>query len=164
MKVLDFGLAKTLSLEPSSNRDLRNSPTLSGRATQLGLILGTAAYMPPEQALGKSVDQRSDIWAFGCVLYEMLSGRRPFDGDTVTDTFALILEREPDWELLPAATPESIRTLLDRCLRKDPRRRLHDIADARLDLEEAERPRQGDRGSPRSSRTRERVAWILAAG
>ena len=163
VKVLDFGLAKATGTAIGFEEHAAIPITAVG--TRQPVVLGTAAYMSPEQAQGLTVDKRSDIWAFGCVLYEMLSGRRPFDGDTVPDTVALILEREPDWELLPAATPESIRTLLDRCLRKDRRRRLHDIADARLELEEATRPKSGDRAlATRSSRTRARVAWILAAG
>src|SRR5262245_25002187 len=163
VKVLDFGLAKAIG--PAAGLEEHAAIPITEDGTRQPVLLGTAAYMSPEQARGLAVDTRTDIWAFGCILYEMLSGRRPFEGHSVTDTVALILEREPDWERLPAATPESIRTLLDRCLRKDPRRRLHDIADARLELEEAGRPRSGDRvRATRSSQTRERVAWILAAG
>src|SRR5262245_16631421 len=163
VKVLDFGLAKAAG--PGARVEEHAAIPITAVGRRQPVVLGTAAYMSPEQAQGLPVDKRTDIWAFGCVLYEMLSGRPPFDGDTVTDTVALVLEREPDWKLLPAATPESVRTVLDRCLRKDPRKRLHDIADARLELEEAERPKSGDRVlSPRSSRRRERVAWILAAG
>ena len=102
-----------------------------------GRVLGTPAYMSPEQARGQAVDKRTDIWAFGCVLYEMLTGRPPFEGDTMSDTFVSILERDPDWVALPAATPASVRRLLERCLRKDPRKRLHDIADAILDIDDA---------------------------
>ncbi len=135
VKVLDFGLAKALSVESLSDPSM--SPTLTAMASQVGVILGTAAYMSPEQARGKPVDKRADIWAFGCVLYEMLTGRRPFAGDTVTDTLAAVLEREVDWARLPAATPASVRTLLRRALVKDPKRRLRDIADARIELEES---------------------------
>src|SRR3989441_6183098 len=104
-----------------------------------GVILGTAAYMSPEQARGRVVDKRTDIWAFGCVVYELLTGRRAFDGETVSDTIAAILEREPDWSILPAATPSTIRRLLQRSLEKDPKRRLHDIADARIEIDDASR-------------------------
>jgi len=113
--------------------DAMASPAVTVRGT----ILGTAAYMSPEQANGQSVDQRADIWAFGCVLFEMLTGRPPFEGDTMSDTFVSILEREPEWVALPAATPAPIRRPLERCLRKDPRKRLHDIADAILDIDDA---------------------------
>jgi hypothetical protein len=111
----------------------------------VGVIIGTAAYMSPEQANGKRVDKRADIWAFGCVLYEMLAGYRPFPGETASEVIAAILEREPDWTKLPAATPVSLRHVLLRCLEKDPKDRLRDIGDARLDLEEAQAgPSQSD--------------------
>ena len=136
VKVLDFGLAKALAgdaMAPASGQSLTiTSPAM----TQLGVILGTAAYMSPEQVRGKPVDKRSDIWAFGGVLYEMLTGKRAFDGDDVSDTLANVLKHEPDWGALPATTPANIRRVLRRCLEKDPRRRIHDIADARLDLDE----------------------------
>jgi Tol biopolymer transport system component len=137
-KVLDFGLAKAFadeSVEISGDASL--SPTLTMAATRAGVILGTAAYMSPEQARGKHVDKRTDIWAFGCVLYEMLTGRQAFPGETVSDAIAMILEREADWEALPPTTPLKVRELLQRCLRKDNRNRLHDIADARIETEEA---------------------------
>ncbi|HUG87259.1 MAG TPA: protein kinase, partial [Actinomycetota bacterium] len=140
VKVLDFGLAKALEPEPGALPDLSRSPTLSYQATRAGVILGTAAYMSPEQARGKPVDRRTDIWAFGCLLYEMLAGRAPFGGETVTDVFASIVHQEPEWERLPQETPRAVRRLLRRCLEKDPERRLHDIADARLEVEDAERP------------------------
>ncbi len=143
-KVLDFGLAKALtSGDPvrgsgaSGAAGLSHSPTLTSGGTKTGVILGTAAYMSPEQARGKVVDRRADIWAFGCLLYEMLSGQRPFGGETVTDTLAAVLEREPDWSRLPERAPARIRELLRRCLEKDPRQRLRDMGDARLELEEA---------------------------
>ena len=101
------------------------------------MILGTAAYMSPEQARGKAVDKRADIWAFGCVLFEMLTGTRAFPGDEVSDTLAAVLRGEPDWTTLPAATPSAIRRVMRRVLQKDVRQRLHDIADARIDIEEA---------------------------
>ena len=105
--------------------------------THAGVILGTAAYMSPEQARGKPVDRRADIWAFGCVLFEMLTGRRPFDGETLTDTMVAILEKEPDWEALPRGTPAAVQSVIAKCLRKDPSRRLRDVADGRLEIEES---------------------------
>ena len=135
VKVLDFGLAKAFA-EMTPAFDLSNALTLSMAATMHGAILGTAAYMSPEQARGKVVDKRTDIWAFGCLLYELLTGRQAFRGDTLPDTLAAILEREPDWQSLPPTTPLKIRDLLLRCLQKDPQRRLHDIADARIEIEE----------------------------
>ncbi len=141
VKVLDFGLAKALDpVAPGfgpATGDLTNSPTMSAAATRAGTILGTAAYMSPEQARGQAVDKRADIWAFGCVLYEMLTGKRAFEGDEVSDTLAAILRAEPDWTALPPSTPATIRRLLRRCLDKNPRERLHDISDARFELKEA---------------------------
>ena len=137
VKVLDFGLAKALDPTTSPNVDATNSPTLTARATQLGIILGTAAYMAPEQARGKAVDKRADIWAFGCVLYEMLTGRRAFEGEDISDTLAFVITKEPDWTAIPASVPSPVRRLLRRCLEKDRKRRLADIADARLEIEEA---------------------------
>ncbi|MBV8673916.1 MAG: PD40 domain-containing protein [Acidobacteriaceae bacterium] len=136
VKVLDFGLAKALQGETAS-ADPASSPTISDIATQHGMIFGTAPYMSPEQATGKSADRRSDIWAFGCLLYEMLTARRPFAGESVTDTLASVLKTEPDWSLLPPGTPLAIGTLLERCLRKDPKRRLQAIGDARITIEDA---------------------------
>ena len=137
VKVLDFGLAKVFATEESGS-DVSQMPTpIAIERTREGVIAGTAAYMSPEQARGKAVDKRTDIWAFGCVLYEMLTARPAFRGETVSDTIAAILEREPDWSALPAQTPPSIRRLLQRCLEKDPKRRLRDIGDARLEIEEA---------------------------
>jgi serine/threonine-protein kinase len=141
VKVLDFGLAK--ALEPQlamAQGDLSHSPTLTARATQMGVILGTAAYMAPEQARGKPVDRRADVWAFGVVLFEMLAGTRAFPGDDVSQTLARVIDREPPWEALPSTTAPAIMRLLRRCLRKDPRTRLRDIGDARLELEEAADP------------------------
>jgi len=135
VKVLDFGLAKALEGDAAST-DISSSPTISRMATQAGIILGTAAYMSPEQAKGKSVDRRTDIWAFGCVLYEMLTGRMAFSGETVTDTLAAVIRAEPDWSLLPKDTPTHVRVLLQRCLKKDAKQRLRDIGDARIALEE----------------------------
>ncbi len=136
VKVLDFGLAKALATE-WSGPDQSKSPTLTGGGTLAGVILGTAAYMSPEQARGHLVDKRSDVWAFGCVLFEMLTGSAAFARETVTDTLAAVVGAEPAWRLLPVETPGSIRRLLTRCLQKDARRRLHDIADARIELEDA---------------------------
>jgi len=135
VKVLDFGLAKALEGDPSSI-DISTSPTISRVATQAGVLLGTAAYMSPEQAKAKTVDRRADIWAFGCVLYEMLTGKQAFTGETVTDTLASIIKEEPDWKLLPAGTPMRVRVLLQRCLQKDPKERLQAIGDARIALNE----------------------------
>jgi Tol biopolymer transport system component/predicted Ser/Thr protein kinase len=139
VKVLDFGLAKggaAAGVESSS--DLSHSPTLAIAATGAGMILGTAAYMSPEQARGKAVDKRTDIWAFGCLLYECLTGRQAFAGETVSDMIARILQGEPEWNALPAATPERVRGLLRRCLEKDARRRLRDIGDARMEIEDVQ--------------------------
>ena len=136
VKVLDFGLAKAMDPAGASAVNAANSPTLTGHATALGMILGTAAYMAPEQAKGKAVDKRADIWAFGVVLYEMLAGRSAFAGETVTDIIAAVVTRDADWTALPAATPASIRRLLARCLEKDPKRRLRDISDVRFEIDE----------------------------
>jgi Tol biopolymer transport system component len=136
VKVLDFGLAKGASSGGESSSDLSHSPTLTQAATGIGVILGTAAYMSPEQARGKVVDRRTDIWSFGCVLYECLTGEQAFAGETVSDMIARILQGEPDWSRLPAGTPERLRELLHRCLEKDARRRLRDIGDARIAIEE----------------------------
>ncbi len=139
VKVLDFGLAKALEGDPgaTSNPQLSHSPTMSRHATEAGLILGTAAYMSPEQARGKTVDKRADIWSFGVVLYEMLAGERLFSGETVSDVLAAVLTRTPDWNTLPQATPAGVRALLRRCIERDPKKRLHDAADARILLEDA---------------------------
>src|SRR5262249_11564752 len=138
VKLLDFGLAKVFEEDAGarSTPQLTQSPTMTGRATLAGTILGTAAYMSPEQARGKPVDKRADIWAFGAVLYEMLTGRRAFEGDTVSDMLAAVLKIEPDWNALPAGTPPALRKILLRCLERDRDWRYHDIADARIELEE----------------------------
>jgi Tol biopolymer transport system component len=135
VKVLDFGLAKAIEGDAASS-DVSNSPTMSRMATLAGVLLGTAAYMSPEQAKAKPVDRRADIWAFGCVLYEMFTGKTSFPGESVTDTLAAVIKEEPDWSSLPAATPMRVRVLLRRCLQKDPKQRLRDIGDARISLEE----------------------------
>jgi len=134
VKILDFGLARPV--EDAIDSDVTD-PNRSFDRTADGRILGTPSYMSPEQARGQSVDKRADVWAFGCVLFEMLSGRRAFSGDTMTDTLARVLEHEPDWAALPAATPTAVRKLLRRCLQKDPVRRTRDIGDARAELDEA---------------------------
>jgi Tol biopolymer transport system component len=142
VKVLDFGLAKSSISEAAHLSSATHSPTLAHTGTAVGLILGTAAYMAPEQARGQAVDKRADIWAFGCVLYEMLTARPPFDGETITDLVVSVMSREPDWMLLPAATPARVIELLQRCLKKDPRERLRDIGDARIEIDEVIRQPQ----------------------
>ena len=138
VKVLDFGLAKALQ-DPKTSRpqDFVNSPTITSPAmTKEGVILGTAAYMSPEQAKGKPADKRADLWAFGCIVFEMLAGRRPFEGASIAEVLAKVIEREPDWQALPPETPRAIRTLLRRCLEKDPKRRLDSAAAARLEIDD----------------------------
>jgi Tol biopolymer transport system component len=140
VKVLDFGLAKALDSHggPEGQHEQMHSPTLTARATQMGMILGTAAYMAPEQARGKALDRRADIWAFGVILYEMLSGQRAFEGDDISLTLANVLKEDPKWSSLPPDLPSSVSRLLRRCLEKDPKRRLSAIGDARLELAERE--------------------------
>ena len=161
VKVLDFGLAKATVGDVASGPAVSQSPTVTAGDTREGMILGTPGYMSPEQARGKPVDKRTDIWAFGCVLYEMLTGRVAFAGDTLSDTIAAILGGEPDWQALPAATPPSVRRLLQRCLDKDVTQRLHDIGDARVELDDAldARRRSGslDRAARRGG------AWLIVA-
>ncbi|MGA2263257.1 MAG: protein kinase, partial [Acidobacteriota bacterium] len=133
VKVLDFGLAKAFHGETAA-ADASHSPTLTDQMTRPGVILGTAAYMSPEQARGKPVDKRADIWAFGCILYECLTGKRAFEGETVTETLAAILKAEPDWHALPVEASENLRAVLRRCLQKDASHRLRDIGDARIEI------------------------------
>ena len=163
VKVLDFGLAKLASADLSgSGPALANSPTLTAQSTQFGTIVGTAAYMSPEQAKGKPVDKRADIWAFGAVLFEMLAGRPLFEGDTISELLASVLRDDPKWDALPANTPAALRRVLARCLERDPKRRLHDIADVLPDLEESEH-----RGSAAALVTHDRPArplWFAGAG
>jgi serine/threonine protein kinase/Tol biopolymer transport system component len=161
VKVLDFGLAKAFGHErgTESSTNLANSPTITAAGTLQGIILGTAAYMSPEQARGLAVDARTDVWAFGCVMYEMLTGRVVYAGPTVSDTIAKILEREPDWHALPASTPASLRRLLARCLEKDPKRRLHSIADTHFEIDEASTELAGQ--SPQA--THPRARWPIVA-
>ena len=169
VKVLDFGLAKAFA-GGESGSDPSNSPTLSAAGTMQGVILGTAAYMSPEQARGKAVDKRTDIWAFGCVLYELLTGQQAFQGDTVTEILAAVLRGEPDWSALPAATPTMVLALLRRCLQKDKTLRLRDAGDARIELQEAlAAPREGLTGPGPATRAgggrswRGLSAWCAAA-
>ena len=136
VKVLDFGLAKAVEAPPTSDRDVSQSPTQTMQATQAGVILGTAGYMSPEQARGQSVDARSDIWGFGAILFEMLSAKRPFEGEDITLTLATVVKEEPDWNLLPEAA-RPLRWIIARCLSKEPRQRFHHITDVRIAAEES---------------------------
>jgi serine/threonine protein kinase/Tol biopolymer transport system component len=165
VKVLDFGLAKALDPTSAGTLDPAAFPTITSPAamTGVGVILGTAAYMSPEQARGQAINTRTDIWAFGCVLFEMITGRMVFSGATISDTMAAVLERSPDWTALPPATPPHLRHVLARCLEKDPKLRWRDIGDVRIDLDDAAetwRP-QTDSASPKISRAGERAAWAL---
>ena len=165
VKVLDFGLAKAIE-DDASSIDISTSPTISHMATQAGIILGTAAYMSPEQAKGKSVDRRADIWAFACVFLEMLTGKIVFSGETVTDTLAAVVLKEPDWSQLPTSTPDAIRSLLQRCLKKDQRQRLQAIGDARIAIDEvlsgtAKQERVQDLQSRSRSQWLSIVPWSL---
>jgi len=170
VKVLDFGLAKAIAGADGervrSADGAANSPTITTPAmTQAGMILGTAAYMAPEQAKGRAVDKRADIWAFGCVLFEMLTGKRAVAGDDVSDVLASVLAREPDWTALPDTVSPALATYIRRCLHKDPRQRIHDIADVRLALEGAfETPTPQTTASATSAAPRGRLAWIAVAG
>ena len=165
MKVLDFGLAKGYGTEASTtSAHLSISPTImSPAATQMGFILGTAAYMSPEQAKGKAVDRRADMWAFGCVLFEMLTATRPFGGDDVTDTIAYVITKEPDWNALPPQTPPALLRLMRRCLVKDPKHRLAGAARARREIEGAQRERQTP-AAPMLARGGMRWWWAAAIG
>jgi WD40 repeat protein len=164
VKVLDFGLAKAV-VSNTTGPDLSQSPTWTENGTSKGAILGTAAYMSPEQARGKTVDKRTDIWAYGCVLYEMLTGRKAFAGETASDAIAAILQREPDWTKLPAAAPAAVPRLLRRCLEKDPCRRLRDIGDARLEVDDAlSSPARNDLARGRPALMTRRVAISALAG
>jgi serine/threonine protein kinase/Tol biopolymer transport system component len=166
VKLLDFGIAKVVTGD-RPGVDLSHTTQTTLEATRAGLIAGTAAYMSPEQARGKPVDKRADIWAFGCVLYELLSRHKAFAGETLSETVTAILDRDPDWSRLPADTPRAVRRLIQRCLTKDPRQRLRDIGDARLDLEqvlrgEADGADDALRQRVRSWQTRTRVAVAAA--
>jgi serine/threonine-protein kinase len=187
VKVLDFGLAKLVEpgsgtrdsghgpAEPTPPRQvnaLTQSPTITSPAlmTNAGMLLGTAAYMSPEQAKGRSADKRSDLWAFGCVLFEMLTGKRVFDGEDVTDSLVAVLSREPEWALLPASTPLAIQRLLRRCLTRDPKNRIADASTARLDIDEARAPATSTSPAGQDATPRDRIttrnawlAWAVAA-
>ena len=163
VKVLDFGLAKALDPVGARSADAMNSPTLTARSTQAGMILGTAAYMAPEQARGNAVDKRADVWAFGCVLFEMLTGHRAFPGDNVSDTLAAVLRGEPDWAALPAGTPAPVWRVLRRCLVKDRKDRLGDLSAARLDLNEASGATFGEvAAASRPPRQRAHIVTLLS--
>jgi serine/threonine protein kinase len=164
VKVLDFGLAK---MHETAAVDQTSAPTVDVGVTRDGLIVGTPAYMSPEQARGQAVDKRTDIWAFGCVLYEMLAGRAAFSGATTTDILADVVEREPRWELLPKATPLNVTRVLRRCLQKDPKKRARDIGDIVADLEDVAPVTLSPTGGSRRSRTRAiglAVTALVAAG
>jgi Tol biopolymer transport system component len=161
VKVLDFGLAKAFAGDVADSNPSQ-SPTLSAVATMQGVLLGTAAYMSPEQARGKSVDKRTDIWAFGCVLYELLTGKQVFAGDDITDILPAVVRAEPDWQALPAATPAQVRALLRRCLQKDKAQRLQAAGDARIEIHEAlTAPAAAEPGGAQR-KSRERIAWATA--
>jgi len=160
VKVLDFGLAKIVAGD-ASDVNAAESPTMTAEATRRGVLLGTAAYMSPEQARGQAVDKRTDIWAFGCILYEMLTGDALFARDTITDTLVAIVDRQVDVSKLPPDTPSGVRRLLQRCLEKDSRRRLRDIGDARIDLEAAPEADMASTRQP-SSRSAAPLVWLLA--
>jgi serine/threonine protein kinase len=159
VKVLDFGLAKVVA--PESAQDSEDSPTLSLSGTRASTILGTPAYMSPEQALGRPADERVDIWAFGCVLFELLSGRKAFQGESTPEILAAVLKVEPDWTTLPRGTPPNVRRALRRCLAKDPSRRFHNIADVRLEL--AEESAENSDAEPAAMRRRTAPWWAAAA-
>src|SRR5262249_51319221 len=159
VKVLDFGLAKLVEPDRGSTVAASLSPTLSLNATRAGVVLGTAAYMAPEQARGKTVDKRADIWAFGAVLYEMLTASQPFPGEDVSHVLARVIDRDPDWSLLPPALPLSLRTCLQRCLVKDPRQRMRDIGDVRLALEGAFQGDASPTPDPDSTRSSPIPLW-----
>ena len=162
VKVLDFGLAKTA--DSGTGFDSSNSPTLTATPTRTGVIMGTAAYMSPEQARGRAADRRADIWGFGCLLYELLTGKMAFPGETVTDMLAAIVKSEPDWGLLPAETPASIHRLLRRCLTKDAKQRLRDIGEARIVIEEtlAGAAEPAEVSPARATAPQPALVWALA--
>jgi eukaryotic-like serine/threonine-protein kinase len=165
VKVLDFGLAKAMDTEATSpsGSTPANSPTLTLESTRAGAIMGTAAYMSPEQARGKSVDRRADIWAFGVVFFEMLTGRSTFEGETVSDTLAGVLRADVDWNLLPASTPPAIRRLLERCLQKDPKRRLRDMGDAWIEIDSPMEPAPAVAAQAAPAAGSNRRPWVACA-
>src|SRR4051812_36577670 len=166
VKILDFGLAKALDQTSSSSANAMNSPTITSPAmmTGVGIVLGTAAYMAPEQARGKVVDRRADIWSFGVVVFEMLTGGRPFGGDDVSHTLALVMTKEPDWAAFSSSTPPALRRLVRRCLDKDPKRRLQAIGDARVIIEDLISGVSSDETTvtPHSSNLPNRRPWSRA--
>jgi len=162
VKVLDFGLAKALASDPVSGNPV-SSPTLTMRATVAGVILGTAAYMPPEQAKGKDVDRRADIWSFGVVLAEMLIGRQLYTGETVSEVLAAVIMKDPDLSGLPASTPAAIRKLLRRCLDKDPQRRLQAIGEARIAIDAGTSTDEQPVAPPSAASPRSLYPWILTS-
>ena len=165
VKVLDFGLAKALDPGGARSESVSAMPTITTPAmTQAGMILGTAAYMSPEQAKGRAVDKRADVWAFGCVLYEMLSGRRAYQGEDVSDTLAAVLRGEPDWSAIPAQVSPTVLVYLRRCLVRDPAQRVHDIADVRLALEGAFDVPVGPAAVPPPMAVRKMPWQLVAAG
>jgi len=170
-KVLDFGLAKAVEPDAASSPSLSLSPTITSRGTAAGMILGTAAYMSPEQARGRPVDRRADLWSFGCLLYECLTGVQIFRGETVSDSLAAVLRKEPDWSLLPAETPAMVRLLVRRCLTRELSKRLQDAGDARIHLEEVMEDPQGtllglsaaSDAMPATAQARKsRLPWLVA--
>ncbi len=163
VKILDFGLAKALDPTSRTDAELSLSPTLTAQMTQAGVLLGTAAYMSPEQARGEEVGRQADIWAFGAVVYEMLTAKLSFPGGTVTDVMAAVVSQEPDWDSLPAGTPNGVREVLHLCLAKDPRQRIHDIADARLILTSHIEPEPAETGTAAAPLWSRAIPWGLAA-
>ncbi len=168
VKILDFGLAKAFGPQSSSSTELSNSPTIAFDQTESGIILGTAPYMSPEQLRGKAVDRRTDIWSFGCVFYEALTGRPPFYGESFSETAAQILGMEPDWSLLPTKLPSDIPRLIRRCLQKDLSRRLQNIGDARIEIEEAPyssdiRSKGFEAVTAKQTNVREKILWSITA-
>jgi serine/threonine-protein kinase len=163
VKVLDFGLAKAMEQPAAGGSSASLSPTITTAATRAGVLLGTAAYMSPEQARGGTVDRRADIWGFGCVLLEMLTGRNTFSESTISDTLASVLRSEPDWKRLPEDAPAGLRRLLRRCLQKDPRQRLRDIGEARIALDDLLSGAPGDDAVPAAPAVESRRGrWALA--
>jgi serine/threonine protein kinase len=162
VKVLDFGLARAWAGE-EVGVDLSEAATVTASWTETGMIIGTPAYMSPEQSRGRKVDKETDIWAFGCVVYELLTGRSPFGRETVTDTVAAILKEEPEWGKLPPMTPENVRCLVRRCLEKEAHCRLRDIGDARIELEESLEIRKSTRSAPATAGSGKKPLMVAAA-
>jgi len=161
VKVLDFGLAKAFAGDTADSNPSQ-SPTLSAVATMQGVLLGTAAYMSPEQARGKTVDKRTDIWAFGCVLYELLTGKQAFEGEDITEILAAVVKTEPDWQAFPPAVPAKIRDLLRRCLQKDKALRMRDAGDTRIEIQEALAAPKDSDAMPAPLTSRSKLPWVVA--